>query len=51
MRFPDVNQYISDLKDLVRQASYTVGNEETIGFFLNSLSPSILDEVIKFPIP
>jgi hypothetical protein len=51
MRFPDVNQYISDFKDLVRQAGYTVGNEETIGFFLNGLSPSILDEVIKFPIP
>jgi Zinc knuckle len=51
MHFPDVDQYISDFKDLVRQASYTVGNEETIGFFLNGLSPSILDEVIKFPIP
>jgi hypothetical protein len=51
MRFPDVNQYISDFKDLIRQASYTVGNEETIGFFLNGLSPSILDEVIKSPIP
>jgi Retrotransposon gag protein len=51
MRFPDVNQYISDFEDLVRQAGYTVGNEETIGFFLNGLSPSILDEVIKFPIP
>jgi hypothetical protein len=50
MCFPDVDQYISDFEDLVRQAGYTVGNEETIGFFLNSLSPSILDEVIKFPI-
>jgi Retrotransposon gag protein len=51
MHFPDVDQYISDFKDLVRQASYTVGNEETIGFFLNGLSPSILDEVIKIPLP
>jgi hypothetical protein len=51
MHFPDVDQYISDFEDLVRQASYTVGNEEIIGFFLNGLSPSILDEVIKFPIP
>jgi hypothetical protein len=51
MCFPDVNQYISDFEDLVRQAGYTVSNKETIGFFLNSLSPSILDEVIKFPIP
>jgi Retrotransposon gag protein len=51
IRFPDVDQYISDFEDLVRQAGYTVSNEETIGFFLNGLSPSILDEVIKFPIP
>jgi Retrotransposon gag protein len=50
MRFPDVDQYISDFKDLVRQAGYTVSNEETIGFFLNSLSPSILEEVIRVPL-
>jgi Zinc knuckle/Retrotransposon gag protein len=51
MRFPDVDQCISDFEDLVRQAGYTVGNEETIGFFLNGLSPSILDEVVKIPLP
>jgi hypothetical protein len=51
MRFPDVDQYISDFEDLVHQARYTVGNEETIGFFLNGLSPSILDEVVKIPLP
>jgi hypothetical protein len=46
MHFPDIDQYISDFKDLVRQAGYTIGNEEMIGFFLNSLTLSILDEVI-----
>jgi hypothetical protein len=51
MHFPNVNQYISDFEDLVRQARYTVSNEETIGFFFNGLSPSILDEVIKIPLP
>ena len=50
MCFPEVDQYISDFEDLVRQAGYIVDNEETIGFFLNGLSLSILDEVIKFPI-
>ena len=38
MCFPDVDQYISDFEDLVQQASYTIGNEETIGFFLNGLT-------------
>jgi hypothetical protein len=47
MRFPDINQYILDFEELVRQAGYTIGNEETIGFFLNGLTPSILDEVIR----
>src|SRR5580693_10535250 len=51
MCFPDVDQYISDFKDLVQQAGYTVGNKETIGFFLNGLSPSILEEVIRDPFP
>jgi Retrotransposon gag protein len=51
MHFSDVNQYISDFKDLVRQASYTISNKETIGSFLNSLMPSILDEVIRAPFP
>jgi Retrotransposon gag protein len=51
MCFLDIDQYISDFKDLVRQAGYTVGNEETIGFFLNGLSPSILEEVIQDPFP
>jgi hypothetical protein len=51
MHFPNIDQYISDFEDLVCQASYTVGNEETIGFFLNGLSPSILEEVIRDPFP
>jgi hypothetical protein len=51
MCFLDINQYISDFEDLVRQASYTIGNEETIEFFLNGLMPSILDKVIRAPLP
>jgi hypothetical protein len=51
MHFPDIDQYISDFKDLVQQAGYNIGNEETIGFFLNGLTPSILDEVIRAPFP
>jgi Retrotransposon gag protein len=51
MHFPNVDQYISDFEDLVRQAGYTVDNNEIIGFFLNSLFPSILEEVIRVPLP
>jgi Retrotransposon gag protein len=51
MHFPDIDQYISDFEELVQQAGYTIGNEETIRFFLNSLTLSILDEVIRAPFP
>jgi hypothetical protein len=51
MRFPDVDQYILDFEDLVHQAGYTIGNKETIGFFINGLTPSVLDEVIRSPFP
>jgi hypothetical protein len=51
MWFPDIDQYISDFKDLVRQVGYTIRNEETIRFFLNRLTLSILDEVILTPFP
>jgi hypothetical protein len=51
MRFPEINQYITNFKELVRHAGYTIGSEETIGFFLNSLTPSILDAIISPPFP
>jgi hypothetical protein len=51
MHFPDVDQYISDFEDLVQKAGYTISNKETIGFFLNGLTPSVLDEVIRSPFP
>jgi hypothetical protein len=51
MRFPEVDQYIADFEELVRCAGYTIGSEETIGFFLNSLTLSILDAVVCPPFP
>jgi Retrotransposon gag protein len=51
MRFPEIDQYIADFEELVRHAGYTIGSEETISFFLNGLTPSILDSIITFPFP
>jgi hypothetical protein len=51
MRFPEIDQYISDFEELVRRAGYTIGSEETISFFLNGLTPSILDAIIAPPFP
>jgi len=49
MKFPEIDQYIAKFKDLARLAGYTVGNEETINFFLKGLSQSILEDVMKPP--
>jgi hypothetical protein len=47
MKFPNVDQYIVKFKDLVRLAGYIVRNEETITFFLNELTSSVLDDVMR----
>jgi len=49
MKFPEIDQYIAKFEDLAHLAGYTVGNEETINFFLKGLSQSILEDVMKPP--
>jgi Retrotransposon gag protein len=51
MRFPDIDQYIADFEELIRHAGYTIGSEETISFFLNGLTTSVLDAIIAPPFP
>jgi hypothetical protein len=50
MCFPEIDQYISKFKDLASLAGYTVGNEETINFFLRGLPEDIMIDVLKPPI-
>jgi Retrotransposon gag protein len=49
MCFPEVDQYISKFKDLASLAGYTVGNEETINFFLRGLPNNIMTDILKPP--
>ena len=49
MKIPEIDQYIAKFEDLVRLAGYTIGNEETINFFLKGLSQSVLEDVMKPP--
>jgi Retrotransposon gag protein len=49
MCFPEIDQYIANFEELVRRAGYTIRSEETISFFLNGLTPSILDAIITPP--
>ena len=49
MHFPNIDQYIATFKELARQASHTIGNGETIPFFLKGLTPSVLEDIMKPP--
>jgi hypothetical protein len=50
MHFPEVDQCISKFEDLASLAGYTVGNEETINFFLRGLPDKVMTDVLKPPI-
>ena len=50
MHFPEIDQYISKFEDLASLAGYTVGNKETINFFLRGLPNDIMEDVLKPPI-
>jgi hypothetical protein len=47
MKFPNIDQYIAKFEDLVQLAGYTMGNEETINLFLNGLTISILNDMVR----
>jgi hypothetical protein len=49
MHFPEVDKYISQFKELARQAGYTQGNPETTQLFLKGLTKSVLEDVLKPP--
>ena len=36
-KFPEIDQYISDFKDLARKAGYMVRNDETVSLFFRGL--------------
>ena len=51
LKWPEIDQYIADFEELARKARYTQGNEETIQLFLQGLPASILNDVLRPPIP
>ena len=50
-KFPDINQYILDFKDLVSMAGYTVENKETVNLFLKGFenAPDVLNLILSPP--
>jgi len=51
MKWPNIDQYINDFEKLVRLAGYTLGNQETMGFFLEGLPRSMVEAILIPPAP
>jgi hypothetical protein len=52
-KFPEIDQYVTEFEDLASEAGYTVGNEETLNFFLKGFDGAydILDKIWTAPFP
>ena len=50
MTWPNIDQYIADFEQLARDANYTIGNSETIQFFIARLPRSVAEDVMKPPL-
>jgi len=51
MKFPKIDQYISSFEELARTAGYTQGDEATTHYFVKGLSPSVMIDTMKPPVP
>jgi hypothetical protein len=49
MKWPEVDQYISDFEQLCREANYTQGEESTSQMFLKGLPYSVQEKVLENP--
>ncbi len=51
-KFPDIDQYITDFKDLANLSGYTVGNDETINLFLKGFKHArdLLHRILALPL-
>jgi hypothetical protein len=47
---PNIDQYIADFEKLAQEANYTIGNSETIQFFIAGLPRTIAEDVLKPPL-
>ena len=46
-----IDQYISNFEQLIREADFTIGNPESIQFFLEGLPTNLLEKILAPPHP
>jgi len=51
LKWPEVDQYANNFERLTRIAGYHLGNPETIEFFIEGLPRSVVEDILRPPIP
>ncbi len=51
MRFPNIDSYIADFKQMVRKALYRLGSHEMNQQFLSGLPRDVAEDVMCYPMP
>ena len=50
MKWPEIDQYITNFEQLAHKANYMVGNKETVQFFVQGLVHRVTEDVLKPPL-
>jgi len=51
LKWPEIDQYANNFERLTRVAGYHLGNPETIEFFIEGLPKSVVEDILRPPIP
>jgi len=51
LKWPEIDQYVNNFEHLTRIAGYHLANPETIEFFIEGLPRSVVEDILRPPIP
>jgi len=51
LKWPEVDQYANNFECLIRIASYNLANPESIEFFIKGLPRSVVEDILRPPVP
>jgi len=51
LKWPEINQYANNFERLTRVAGYNLANLETIEFFIEGLPRSVVEDILRPPVP
>ena len=51
LKWPEIDQYANNFERLTRVAGYNLANPETIEFFIEGLPCSVVEDILRPPVP